>query len=62
MAWLAADEDVFTEGIAELDAMDEFGLAALDLDDDWDPVHGNDDSSSHHDRSVVQANHCLLCR
>lgn len=52
MAWLAADEDVATEEFAEPDAMDDFGLADLDLDDDWDPVHGNDDSPSHHDRSA----------
>ena len=44
-----------TGGFAELDAMDEFGLADLDLDDDWDPVHGNHDSSGHHDRSAFQA-------
>ncbi len=49
---MAADDDVVTGGFAEPDAMDEFGLADLDLDDDWDPVHGNDDSSSHHDRSA----------
>ena len=53
MALLAADDDVVTEGSAKPDAMDGFGLADLDLDDDWDPVHGNDDSPSHHDRSVV---------
>ncbi len=55
MACLAADDDVVTGGFAEVDAMDEFGLADLDLDDDWDPVHDNDDSSNRHDRSNFQA-------
>ncbi len=55
MARLPADDDVVTGGFAELDAMDEFGLADLDLDDDWDPVHGNDDSPSHHARSAFWA-------
>ncbi|KAA6424637.1 MAG: hypothetical protein FRX49_05305 [Trebouxia sp. A1-2] len=48
------DDDVVTEGSAKPDAMDGFGLADLDLDDDWDPVHGNDDSPSHHDRSAMK--------
>ncbi|KAL0040994.1 hypothetical protein WJX77_001558 [Trebouxia sp. C0004] len=47
------DDDVATGGFAEPDAMDAFGFADLDLDDDWDPVYGNDDSSSHHDRSAM---------
>ncbi|KAL0045963.1 hypothetical protein WJX82_009876 [Trebouxia sp. C0006] len=53
LATVTSNDDVDTGGFAELDAMDEFGLADLDLDDDWDPVHGNHDSSGHHDRSAV---------
>ena len=35
-------------------AMDEFGLAGLDLNDDWDPVHGCNTPSAQtaNDRSV----------
>ena len=52
MALLAAGDDVVMAEFAEPGAMDKLGLADLELDDDWDPVHGNDDSSSHHDRSA----------
>ena len=47
---MAADEEEEEEHVGAA-AEDEFGLADLDLDDDWDPVQGTD-SSRHQDRSA----------
>ncbi len=48
----AEEDDTDTGALNSRDPMDEYGLAGLDFNDDWDPVQNYNDSSDRHDRSA----------